>query len=370
MTTRRCGRIFSITVLAGVLAILTGCEGSPSKPSPPGPPVLPGATNVTGLRLGGPPTVGPRGSPESIGQYVALATRVDGSTSDVTTSATWESSDPAVLRPTGRPGEMQGEARGEAELYAKYGGLTIHVPIFVLEPGTFRVVGFVRNWSSAEKIRDAHVAVISGIGAGLETRTNGQGRYALYGAAGPIDIRASHDGFHSDTHRLDVTHPRGQDFRLESTEPFEDVAGNWTMSVSASAQCRDRLPAIARDRTYDATIEQLRSSLTIRLQSSTITSLDDPAGLYSMQGSIGSDRVAFAIVGDTSYDGFFSTNFVDHLSPNESLGMSATGTGIVTGPEIRGSMNGGIEYWPLKSPAGPPSAVCFASDHAVVFRRR
>jgi hypothetical protein len=88
--------------------------------------------------------------------------------------------------------------------------------------------------------------------------------------------------------------------------------------------------------------------------------------------------VSFPITGDSGYlepGGLVWTypDFSDQVSSTEWLAIVGDVHGIVAGSEIRGVMNGEIEYWNGDSGPtlkGPPTVVCSAKDHNIVLRRR
>jgi hypothetical protein len=186
-------------VLIGL--IILGCDNS--RPTPPTPPVGPSPPSraATGVRIEGPASIAPGAS----AQYRLIASFDDGSTGDVTSQATWTTSNASVL--TVSPGGMvRGTSRGESALSARYSNRTTHVYVLVLEDGTYRVTGRVTE--SGGGLSGARVEVVAGTGAGLTATTGSGGSYALYGLAGTVQIEVVLDGFEKETRTIVVADTR------------------------------------------------------------------------------------------------------------------------------------------------------------------
>ena len=83
-------------ILALVLAwVLVACEGGPAGPSTPNPPPpgSPAPVTLTTFEITGPATV----APDSTEQFRAMALYSDSTTRDVTSEASWLSTDASVL---------------------------------------------------------------------------------------------------------------------------------------------------------------------------------------------------------------------------------------------------------------------------------
>lgn len=80
--------------------------------------------------------------------------------------------------------------------------------------------------------------------------------YALPGGfSGTITVRASKDGYISVTKSYQTAYPGWQDlsFSLELSTPSVNIAGNYTLTLTADNACTE-LPEPARSRTYAAAI--------------------------------------------------------------------------------------------------------------------
>lgn len=112
-----------------VLAIFAvACDDEPPTPGPPADP------RPIAVRIDGPTQVTP---PEEV-QFTAVQTWSDGSTRDVTSSAQWASSNPAVLSVSA--GLARALASGEV-------GLTVQVGPLTSQPRSVRVVPSLPEWN-------------------------------------------------------------------------------------------------------------------------------------------------------------------------------------------------------------------------------
>ena len=365
---------FAVALSIASMALLSGCGKSPAAPATTTTTTTtptPSLPSIVSLRINGPSSIAPRGRGVSVAQFTATATRVDGSSADVTATAKWNASRYAIVHPSGaRPGEMQGEGRGEAVVEASAGGINAELPVFVLEEGTFKVSGAITDVATREALEGVKVRIETGTGAGLTSLTDRHGKYVLYGAAGSTVLSASVNGFTTQAHAIVLEAATIDDFAL-APDPFAlNLTGPWTLQISASPGCRDRLPEIARDRQYDAVITQRSARVTITMLGPTISGTGGPVGEFEVLGTLDGDTLSFNIAGDTGYGDWTFPDFSDQLSPTESMGIAASAQGTLIGSEIRAAMSGDIEYWPRATPAGRPAVVCRASDHVAILRRR
>jgi len=234
-----------------VLAVtaISGCDRSPAGPSAAGGPPT-SVPIVTGVRIDGPTLVAPG---ESL-HYIALEEYSDGSTKDVTATALWFPNARGYAIHFTSPGVAAPAERGETLVVANAGKIA-RLNVLVLEPGTFKLRGLVSE-AGVGALYGATVEVVSGIGQGLQATSNSQG-YGLYGVSGPVQLRASADGFTPQIHEVVVTGNDAADsFALTPIDAPADVSGVWTMTVSPSPSCPAGLPDIARGRTYQVQLMQ------------------------------------------------------------------------------------------------------------------
>lgn len=368
----------------GVVTILAicvhGCGKTPAGPTttnaPPSPVPI-------AIRLSGPTTL----APGTTGRFTAVAERSDGSAEDVTATASWSilwsgpdrnRTGTNVLRVVGG-GEVAAVAPGEASvnvqipLQSRSPITASTINVLVLEPGTFRISGAV---TSAAVPEAASIEILSGTGTGLRTIASTFGRagaYALYGAAGDVQLRTSAEGFEPQTRRLVVTDNLTSDFDLKPLSAPTDVSGSWRLTMSASNSCRAALPEAAWQREFDATISQEGTHFRITLASPTLYDITRS----SFEGRVFGQTISFIVVGDTCYGDWSDPDLFDALSPTEWLGITGSVQGTAAGSEIRATLDstmcGAFDVWQSGTggrPAGPPQAVCHAKDSMMVLRRK
>ena len=163
---RRMTAVFASATMfgLGLAGVLSGGGKSSAAPSPapqpqaaPSPAPSPAVPSIVRLRIDGPASIAPRGNGVSVVQFTATATRADGSSDDVTATAKWNASRYAIVHPTGRPGEMQAESRGEAVIEASAGGVNAELPVLVLEVDTFKVSGAITDVATGERLEGVRV---------------------------------------------------------------------------------------------------------------------------------------------------------------------------------------------------------------------
>ena len=353
----------SVILLSLSLASAWACGVPPTTPSPATSVATPPETAITALRISGPTTI----APGATGHYMATADRADGSSQDVTAMASWNVPVTTTnLRITGAGTVQAGTNQGETVVGATLFGIRASLPVLILEPGTFRVSGSVTE-TDGWPISGASIQVVSGTGTGQQSRSDSSGKYAIYGVAAAVALRVTASGHAQQDQSIVVADQMSDDFTLTQITAPIDLSGAWTLTLSASPECRATLPEVARERQYEAVITQEHSDVVVTLSGPTIEVLAGPAG---GPGRVIDQTLSFGIMGDTGYGDWVYPSFGDRLSATESLGVTGDVHGTVAGSEIRATMDGYIEYWKIPSPIGKPAVVCKATDHEVVLRRR
>ena len=117
-------------VLAGALglAAVSACGNSPVEPF----------DGVKKLEVSGPETA----APGQTLRYVATAHYADGSTRDVTGDVTWGATGPMTFT---SPGVATATVNGEWDVRATFHVFNVQVHLLVLEPGTFKLTGTIRE---------------------------------------------------------------------------------------------------------------------------------------------------------------------------------------------------------------------------------
>jgi hypothetical protein len=348
--------------VVGLLVLGVSCKNNPPiGPSGGGttggtsPPTGPA---TTGLILDGPRSV----APNTTAQLTLTAQFSDGTTKDVTRDAVWTSS--STARVTIAAGLATGRTPGEANITARYTPpgqffLTRSKELIVVPDGTFRVVGRVLESGLGIPIPGARVTVRTGNAAGQVTTVFGDGRFRLYGLAGQNGIEARQSGYRDDFRDIVITdHDQSIDFVLIAGASPEGVEGSYTLTLAASAGCRDALPEEARVRVYDAELTRTNGRiLSVALSGATLSSNRfsgriDPIDLVTFQ------------FGDPYY--YYYSPLIERMGTNQ-LQVSGFVNARLMNDRIAGTMSGLID---LRTDRGVRLGACSAPDHSFELRRR
>lgn len=339
---RTSSRIF---LVAALISTWWACD-SPSRPSPPA---------LRELVITGPPQV----APGTTAQFTATARYSDGSSEDVTSRVSWRSSKPNVLQISN--GTAQGISRGEAAITVLLTRASKSTSVIVLEFGLYRLAG--RLSESGGRVAGAQVEVISGTGTGLQTTSDVNGSYALYGVAGPIRLRLSAVGFEERLQDVTVSSHTQQDYELKLLFPSLDVSGAWKLTLKASPQCSGTLPEATREREFTVTITQTESRLVLNPSSPTLNRQ------YAIDGKIYSDVVIVNLWYDDYYGDY---SLLDRVSPTDWVGIRGVLQGTAHASSIEGSFTGAFDYYLTTANMTFPGQRTFtcAADPAFVLRRQ
>jgi carboxypeptidase-like protein/Big-like domain-containing protein len=314
---------------------------------------------VTRVTVTGPARVAP-GATE---QFTATAQYADGTTSDVSSRASWFVSPTTVLQHVGG-GRFQGVAPGDAfvsAFFAPRGSSSLSV--LVLPPDTFKLSGTIRDSSGAQE--NILVEVISGTGAGLKTKSDSGGRYALYGVAGSVQLRVSAPGYDTQEATVAVNNQTVRDFTITTPSQPTDVAGTWTLVFKTSSACSSSWPQVVREREISTTITQQGTKLTFKFSG--------PA-LQSSFSNYSSGRIAGKDFLLTLYfdDYYLVYGIMERPTPTDWVGIYGTAEGVATSPtSISGTFSGTFDYYTSNANSNFPQGVArsCAADPQFELRR-
>jgi Bacterial Ig-like domain (group 2) len=128
-------------------------------------------------------------SPAISFQLTASARLADGSTQDVTRSATWESSNTSIATVMG--GLVSVVSNGEVDIRATYQGTTASTHIAVARPTGFTLTGFVTDAATSQPIAGVRVQLI---GDGF-SHTDDHGAFGIAVLEGRVLVEFSKDGY-------------------------------------------------------------------------------------------------------------------------------------------------------------------------------
>jgi hypothetical protein len=337
-------------VLTGALglAAVSACGKLPTEPF----------DGVKKLEVAGPTTA----APGQTLRYVATAHYVDGSTRDVTGDVTWNSTSSGLLSFTS-PGVVTAKFNGEADVTAIFHVFKVSVHVLVLEPGTFKLSGTIREQGGGTLPSGGRIAILSGAGQG---KLAFGGPYMFYGVAGPIRLEASSTGYFSVVHEIDVTGHTVHNVELVPLDTPVDVAGDWTLTLGPPPPgCPAGLPAVAQTRSYSVAVIQKGTKLELRLRSPTLQVVSD--GLT--RGGVSGQRVSMFfdnVLND--FDEEVSTNLLDRLGATETFSFRAQLTFQGNESPIATTMDGTFRYW-SRPVTQPPSWECKTTNYPVTLRR-
>jgi len=306
-------------------------------------------------------------APGARAQFTVIGQISDGTTADLTSAATWRSSDSGVLSIADN-GEGAGVKAGEAVLAAEKDAKRASLQVLVLPPGTFRVTGVVAD--TGIPVAGATVDLLDGSRATMTTQTDAQGIYRLYGLSGLVELRVRAPGYPDQVRVLAVSDDAHYDFALP---PLANLSGSYQLTISAeSAACpssaRNALPDDLRVRIYDATISQTGPQLSVKLRAPSLTS-------GSFSGSVTSGIATFDIHGISSgfyyYYSYFehSLDLVEQLSPSGFLVISGKATASTVANGLSGTLQGVMGVVPTVSTAYPNfSSACYGKKRFVLVR--
>ena len=262
----RSRRALAFTAVAALASVLMSCDRKGPISPPPTPPQGPPPPVLVGLALVAPAEVAPGDSV----QLTANATKSDGSVENVSSRASWTVS-AAMVRPPPTPvlqisptGLATGRTHGQVSVSVNFNGVSAKARILVLPAGTFVLSGMV---SEVFGLENATVTVVSGVGEGVAAVTTANGEFELYGVKGPVQIRATKEGYLDSVQQFNVTGPSQISLRMVANSPRCDCRGIYTLTITAASGCSS-IPDAARRRVYTATISQDDSQLRVSLSGS------------------------------------------------------------------------------------------------------
>jgi len=298
--------------------------------------------------------------PGTTASFQAIATLSDGSTRDVTLETNWTilpASAQAVLT-ISSAGVASAHRSGVASIAAacRCGGTGTAKQVKVIPENTFVLWGSVVEGGAG--IPDATVEVTSGAFAGLSATTTWEGAYWLYGVAGDVEVRASRDGYQPQLQRVTVTQDRMLAYTLTLSSRRAQIAGAYSLTLTASDKCATSLPGEARVRTYSAAVVQDGSRLDVMLSGALF--LASAYGGDKFSGRVGPEEISFLIDPYNEGDGIN-----EQLTPASVLKIAG---GVFASPSVAGftgTMSGTIALMTT----GALSRSCHAADHRFALSR-
>jgi hypothetical protein len=255
-------RIGSCTVLAGLCVLAGTCGGDEHLNTPS--PLTP--VTITSVNVEGPARLAPGES----AQYTATI-NLSNFVTKLPTNVRWIASPPSFLKVDAAGVATGGPFSGGAAVTAEVrlpDGKTVQrsLGVTVVPQNTFLMLGTVTDADLPTLIvPNARVELTSGQ---LVSTTDGSGFYRLFGVPLSYEIRVSAPGYETHTQTFEAAADFRHDFRLRLANPRLNLAGNYTLTIDATA-CSvfspPQLNSSLRVRQYDATITQSVVALQVTL---------------------------------------------------------------------------------------------------------
>ncbi len=352
------------TRFAALFVLFTmACDGDRPVPTAPSLTTTPVLVNLT---VQGPSSI-PPGETVSL---KAVARYSDGAERDVTSEATWASTQQAVA--TVSAGTVTGVALGRTLIRVEYSapsadGLRVErrgasLLIVVKPDGTFILSGTVTE-PVGVTVGNATVEVIDG--PSNRVTTNSSGFYELFGVSGTFTLRASKQGYLDETRALTVSQDQRVDLQIKPLSPPATVTGRYAVTFTASSSCTS-LPGDAKLRTYRAEIVQDVARLLVTLHDAEF--IHDPRQGWrnKFSGKVFGDTVTFDTGAEDYYYYYYGAPIQEVLASDQVLGIWGIMTAPATPQTISGTLAGGFSI----KQGGRSTSSCSAKDHQVVFTRK
>jgi len=219
----------TLTAIAAALAI-AACGSDGTTPTAP----TPKTASVASVAVTGSPlAVG------ATGQFIATATLSDGSTQNVTTGASWASSNPNVASVT-NAGVVNAQTAGDADITATYNGVSgkTHV-LLVRPPSPVAVIsGTVTDGFSGGILPNISVQLVDTTSVLKSTRTDASGKYLVANVAtGPLTVSFSAKSYVTLTKSMAVSADTRIDGTLQRAGPISGPALLTLYAPVASVPC-------------------------------------------------------------------------------------------------------------------------------------
>jgi hypothetical protein len=223
-------RVTSALATLPLLLACAGCTGNQAQG-----PVGPSSVSTQGGAVATLTVTGPPSMDQSF-QLAATALLADNTTRDVTSVATWISTNPTIAQ-VSASGMVTVNGSGGVEVDATYSGVTGSLFLRVsARPTTMAVSGYVHEIAPSEHpLSGVTIQITSGPDAGATATSDANGNYQLAGLhPGVVGLAFGRDGYY--TYRINsltLSQNTGIYVWLYPTPP-SDASG-----TSASARCND-----------------------------------------------------------------------------------------------------------------------------------
>ena len=189
-----------VTTLFCAVAVTLAACGQASSPNP----TAPSNPTVTAIVV-----TSASATASASFQVNASARLTNGTTTDITQVAVWQSSNTQIAS-VSTTGYVTVVSNGSVDLKASYQGLTASTHVTIALPATYTLSGGVYDMATGRPIPGARVELLGGSGG--FTMTDASGAFSMAVPNGRILVEASKDGYQPD-------------------EPDITVSGNATLTI-------------------------------------------------------------------------------------------------------------------------------------------
>ena len=364
-------RLYAPALLVATMA----CGGSHGTPASPTTTTASSARPIS-LKITGPDAI----APGQAVSFAATAAMSDGTTQDYTRKVRWDAYPSSVMTITQDTGNATAQAPGDVTITVTIMGIV--TPSFgqaqitrtVLLPNTYRLTG--KALESGLPVQGAAIAVLSGVGAGLSTATDGTGLYRLYGVDGAIQIKFSKPGYDDIVKTFTAAQNDVLDFpEAHQTAAIPSLAGPYMLTLTADPSCPTTPPSkyfaalpddFRQPRSYAASVTQDGPAMSVTLTGPSIMPQEN-----HFTGRIKPDTIEFQI--GSGYFGYgLDDGVAEQVSATQWFVFGGYVPGQRSGGVIRARLDGVLELY-APDPGNPyPSpytltAQCYAPNNQVTL---
>ena len=351
---RNTGLPKSLAIAIVVIGILVACDNKSPSPNPNTPSPTP-TRSLSSVAISGPDTI----APGQTGQFTLTARYSDGTSDDVSKTATWRAGRASVLTIVSG-GLATAHDLGESSVTASFSSRSATKGDVVVAPeGTFRLSGRIRD--APLFVAGAEVRIMSGPSEGLTTLSSFDGTYKMYGAVGDSEVRVRKEGYDDARQHFNVTASISADFNMILSKPRDIVAGTYTLRITAAPEC-GALPPEARQRTYTAVVTQDGSRLQVVLQDASFYKSGSVSS-NTFFGAVQPGGVTFTPYGGALYYGYYyyRPDVLEQLTATSLFMFGGTATVTATPAGRAGALSGVVGI--LQAPKLTPMIACNSSNH-------
>jgi hypothetical protein len=335
------------------LSSITACEG-PAGPSP-----------TLNLEVTVPRSI----APGATVQLSATVVYSDGRRRDVTTAAVWTSLNTSILT-VASSGLATGHAMGDTRLHVNYQETirgVLHIDsasqdVIVIPSGTFKLIGSISSPLMPQPLSGVAIELTAEDGQVMSMLTDTAG-FRFYGVSGRVRLRVSQRFHQPYDETIDVTDHLHHDVRLALTDPGVNIAGTYTLTITASDSCKSALPPDARIRSYTAVVNQRGPLVDVSLRDATFfNNANRFFGSFDATG-----RPGLSLEENPEGVESLGAEVIEQLDAASLFTPIGLIVLQVSADRLEGPLDGRLELRRLDAGIPVVVATCKATDHRVTF---